>query len=121
MVLIKKSLILIQSYLKDRWQRTQINTSFSSWYDLLQGVPQGSVLGPLLFNIYINDLFWCINNVDVCNFADDTTLYACDMNLDNVLRDLEHDSCLAIEWFENNYLKLNVDKCNLLVAGNKYE
>ena len=50
----KNALRLIMSYLTERWQRTKINHSFSSWTELLQGVPQGSVLGPLLFNISIN-------------------------------------------------------------------
>ena len=117
----KDSVTLIRNYLKNRWQRTKINTTFSTWYELLMGVPQGSVLGPLLFNIYLNDLFWSNEETDVCNFADDTTLYACDMSLDTVLRKLEHDSLLAIEWFDANYMKLNADKCHLLVAGHKYE
>jgi retron-type reverse transcriptase len=49
----KNAVAMIRSYLKNRWQRTKINTSFSSWSELLTGVPQGSVLGPLLFNIYM--------------------------------------------------------------------
>ena len=117
----KESVRLIKSYLSNRWQRVKINTTFSSWFELIMGVPQGSVLGPLLFNIYLNDLFWIIEETDVCNFADDTTLYTCDMDLETVLRKLEHDSLLAIEWFEANYMKLNKDKCHLLVAGHKHE
>ena len=117
----KKSLLIIRDYLKNRWQRTKINTSFSSWVELLQGVPQGSILGPLLFNIYINDLFYIIKQTQVCNFADDTTLYACNKALSEVLLDLEHDSLLAGQWFEENYMKLNEEKCHYIISGHKYE
>ena len=110
----KNALRLIMSYHTERWQSTKINHSFSSWTELLQGVPQGYVLGPLSFNIYINDL-------EICNYADDNTINACDMNLENLLRRLEHDSHLAIEWFKQNYMKLNEGKCHLLISGFKHE
>ena len=58
---------------------------------------------------------------DVCNFADDTNFFACDSDLKQLMERLEHDTKLAIEWFENNYMKLNEDKCHLLVAEHRYE
>ena len=117
----RDSLKLINDYLSNRWQRPKINKSFSSWAELVQGVPQGSVLGPLLFNIYLNDLFYLAESTEVCNFADDTTFFACDKDLKTLISRLEHDSHLAIEWFESNYMKLNQDKCHLLVSGYKHE
>ena len=66
-------------------------------------------------------MFFLTEFTDVCNFADDTTFFACDSDLKHLMERLEHDTKLAIEWFENNYMKLNEDKCHLLVAGHRYE
>ena len=114
----ESALTIILNYLNDRWERTKINTSFSTWIELLKGVPQGSVLGPLLFNIYINDLFYQLSNIHACNFADDTTLNAFSRNLEELLHNLEYDTHSAIMWFENNFMKLNQDKCHFLISGN---
>ena len=69
------SLKLLLDYLTNHKQRTKIGSSFSSWHDIDAGVPQGSILGPLLHNIFINDLFFSITNSEICNFADDNTLF----------------------------------------------
>ena len=115
------SLKLIKSYLTNRWQRMKVNTNFSSWSEIFIGVPQGSVLGLLLFNIYINDFFYITEMTNVCNCADDATFHACDSDLESLIQRLEHDSMLATEWFESNYMRLNDDKCHLLLPGYKHE
>ena len=90
-----EALEVLLRYLQERWQRIKINTTFSSWTQLLQEVPQGSVLDRVLLNIYINDVFFALNEIDICNSADDTTPYVCDSNLESVLEKLEYNSDIA--------------------------
>ena len=67
-------------------------------------------------------VFFCqIGNTHPCNFADDTSLNSFDMNLENLLFNLERDTLSVIIWFENNYMKLNEDKCHFLIAANTNE
>ena len=116
----KKALDLIYSYLIQRWLRTKISTSFSRWTELLSGAPQSSVLGPLLFNIYIHYLLFFVENTDICNYADDTALYTCDLSLSSLMHPLEKDAKIAVDWFAYD-MKLNPDKCHILTSGFKHE
>ena len=84
-----ESLTLIQSYLLNRQQRTKVNNTYSTYSDIILGVPQGSVLGPLLFNIYICDIYIYITDCDITSYADDNTPYCSSFSLDKVINKLE--------------------------------
>ena len=114
-----EALSFINDYLTNRQQRVKVNGSFSSRKDLTRSVPQGSVLGPPLFNIYINDLLLFIQNLDICNYADDTTIYSCDKGLYTITHKLANACNVALKWFADNFMKLNVDKCHLMVLGQR--
>ena len=109
------SLMFIHSYLHERKQRTKVNNSYSSWTSTDTGIPQGSILGPLIFNIGLNDIFYFVNKENLTNFADDNTPYEMGKCLECVLKCLEDDANILLEWFSNNYLKMNADKCHLFV------
>ena len=102
------------SYLKERIQRVKINSNFSEWMEIKQGVPQGSILGPLLFNIYINDIFLVLNKSKLCNYADDNTIWVTNENKNEIVYDLESEVAILNTWFTENYMILNGDKSKLI-------
>ena len=73
-------------YLKRRKQGVKINNTESLFQILLSGIPQGSILGPILFNIFINDLFLFLEDVDLANFADDNTIYTANKNIEVLIK-----------------------------------
>ena len=113
------SLKLMQSYLSNQFQRTSVNASFSDWKEIETGVPQGSILGPLLFNIFLNDIFYFINNGNLCNYADDNTLYSIGKSLNMVKENLKINFLVMQKWFYENHMVLNSRKCHYLVLGNR--
>ena len=115
----RNALKFIHSYLYKRKQRVKVNGSFSEWKYIDQGVPQGSVPGPLLFNIYINDLLIFVPDMDICNYADDTTLYVSDTDTIDILNTLESSISTVASWFTDNCMRLNRDKCHFMVFGDQ--
>jgi hypothetical protein len=112
----KSALILIYDYLTGRMQRTKVNGSYSSWREILSGVPQGSILGPLLFNIFINDIFFFLEKTNIANFADDNTPYCVENDIMTLLKSLESDTGTVLNWFRFNEMKPNQGKCHLMIA-----
>ena len=89
--------------LNERKQRVKVNGALSEWKVSTKGVPQGSVLGFLLFNIFINDIFSLVNETEVCYYADDTTIIACDSDINKVQYKLEADASRLSKSFVDNH------------------
>ena len=77
----------MRTYLTNRLQRCKINNSFSEWAKISAGVPQGSILGPLLFNIFINDILF-LQKCDLANYADDSTIYTSNKRVSKMIDSL---------------------------------
>ena len=115
------SLSLLYDYLSKRLHRVKVGTSFSEWLELVFGVPQGSILGPLLFNIFLNDLFFFIQEADICNFADDNSLYASGHCQAEVSSILQRESSNVLYWFKINSMVANPAKFQVMFLGKKVE
>ena len=111
------ALTLILSYLSERQQRTKVNNYISKWSTITTGIPQGSILGPLLFNVYMNDVFYFTDEDCLTNYADDTTPYAVETNKIILMKTLQNQSLALNQWFDNNFFKLNVKKCKLIATS----
>ena len=113
----ESALQMMRSFLQDRKQRVKCNGVYSDWLPLRCGVPQGSLLSPLLFNIFMND----INDIDIKSslrlYADDTTQYESDICPAVLEYSLNQDIIKLSDWLNRNYLHINNDKTQTMVLG----
>ena len=91
-----------------------MDSFYSSWEAILSGVPQGSILGPLLFNIFMCDMFLKLKGTYFIGYADDNTPSVVRDNIAVVIKALEEIGESLVNWFSNNEMTLNIDKCHLL-------
>ena len=125
------TLKLLHSYLTKRKHRLKLKGTYSSWSEIISRVPQGSILGPLLFNIFLCNLFQFFSDQDITNYADDNTPHSTKINLNKVLHDLENMLNISFKWFTDNLLQTNPPKSHLLtnskhidemvISNSKYE
>jgi hypothetical protein len=109
-----------ESYLSDRQQYVVFNNCASSNRSISFGVPQGSVLGPLLFLLYINDIVSCSKLLYFILFADDTNLLCSNTNIDKLIETINIELTNLSSWFKANKLSLNIKKTNYILFGKKY-
>ena len=104
--------------MSERFQRVNINSNFSEWCKILLGVPQGSILGPLLFNIFIKDISYFIQDAYIYNFTDDNSLlYSVEDNFKEVKTTLKKNFELLQGWFCENHMVLNPGKWHYLIIN----
>ena len=108
----------VDSHLKNYMQRTKINAEYSSWEQMMFGFPQGSMRGPLLFNIFLCDLFFIMENIDVASYTDDNPPHTTGNSNEELIQKLENAAKTLFQWFSNNQMKTNPDKCHFLYSSN---
>ena len=102
------------SYLKNCIKRTKINSEYNSWEEIMFGVPQECILGPLLFSIFLCDLFLVMKNIDIASYADDNTPYTTGNSVEEVIQKSENAAKTLFQWFRDNQMTANADKCHFL-------
>lgn len=115
----EESLGLMRSYFSNRQNRVKLNGVTSSWKDAVRGCPQGSSFGPLLWNIFQNDITYIVNNASLSIYVDDRQVYVKGYSVDCVEQLLTNGGRTISKWYKDNFLKGNYDKYNLMLLGRK--
>ena len=113
------TLVFTYSYLKRKKQNVKLNDIESLLKLLVSGAPQASILGLILINLFINDLFLFIKKTNLANFVDDNTIFAASKDMASLLEELKFESEGAINWFETNHVFSNPDKVQTIVVQYK--
>ena len=108
---------LIANYLSNRKQRVKVAGSYSSTLDITKGVPQGSILGPAFFNVLMNDVFYCVNDGHLSNYADDNSVLVSAKSKGDLITKLISQGETLIDWCEVNEMEANPSKFELLVSN----
>ena len=111
------ALVFMKCYFPNRQQCVRVNSNFSMWEEIISGVPQGSILGPLLLNIFLNDLFLFVENSNLSNYADDNTLYSSGNYLEKVKQTLRQDFGIVTKWFYENNMVLYSGKFHFAILS----
>ena len=115
-----EALTLIASYLRDRKQWIKLGSSMSEWTELFKGVPQGSILCRLIFNVFLSDIFYFISNGDLYNYADNYCISVSHKDISVVSAQLENETQIMTKWFADNSMKANVDKFQgIILSGGR--
>ena len=117
--LSKNAVNLINDYLSERKQCVQIGNHQSTFQNIIKGVPQGSILGPLLFDIFLNDIFYFIKEGKLFNYADENTLSFSHPVFATLIVILERESGNLVVWFTRNQMKANPDKIQAVAVGER--
>ena len=94
-----------------------MDSEYSTYRNIKYGVPQGSTLGPLLFNIFLSDIFFFVNDTEITNYAEDNTPYATEDSIEKLIATLTKETNILLKWFTFNEMKSNTDKCHLIIVN----
>ena len=113
------ALNLVRSYFSQRKNRVRLGSATSQWRDVVRGCPQGSTFGPLLWNVFQNDLTQATVEADISMYADDHQIFSSDHSIGRVEDKLLHDGSKITKWYEDNLLQVSIKKYQSMVLGER--